>query len=149
MAEQLFPTFPEITVHDADDTLVQTYSPSFLFDFGTGEFALDGANHVRVCNGYEAWKNWCVKAVMTERDAWMAYSTNIGVEVENALKQPSTPAAKLALERTITEALLVHPSTQSVGDFSYTLNGDALRVSFTVKGKDVAAFTATLDVAMP
>ncbi len=149
MGEQLFPSFPAIAVHDADDTLVQTYSPSFLFDFTTGEFALDGANHVRACDGYEAWKNWCVKTVLTERDAWMAYSTNIGVEVENALKQPTMEAAKLALERTISEALLVHPSTQSVGDFEYTISGDALRVSFTVKGKDVAAFTASLDVALP
>ena len=149
MAESLFPSFPEIEVYEADDTVVNTFSASYMFDHDKGEFVTDGANRVVVCNGYDAWKSWCLKTIQTERDSCLAYSTNIGIELENALKSGTTEAVKLVLERTITEALLIHPSTQSVGEFELSIVGDSLSASFLVKGKNVPAFTASLDVVIP
>ena len=43
---------------------------------------------------------------------------------------------KLAIERTITEALLVNPATEYVRDFEFTMEGDQLYVSFLAKGRE-------------
>lgn len=79
---------------------------------------------------------WCRKVVMTERDAFLAYSTDIGIEGEAALAESDRAAVESALEKTITEALMVNVHTEYVRDFEFTWSADELRLSFTVKGKE-------------
>ena len=129
----LFPIFemPEL-IEQQQTELAPRYGSSWFFDFGTGDFAIDGAGKVIQTDGHTAWAQWCVKTVLTERFAYLAYSQNYGTEIEAALRQPSRQAVEAELERAITEALLVDPRTQVVRDFRFTWEGDQLKVTFTV-----------------
>ena len=75
-----------------------------------------------------------MKVVNTERWACLAYPDSIGTEMESALKEKTNAAVESAVERTITEALLVNPRTEYVREFEFTWNGDELLCSFVVKG---------------
>lgn len=128
----LYPTFemPEIIEQQQTEPAPQ-YGKSWLFDFAKGDFVTDGAGRVIEADGYTAWAQWCVKAVLTERFAHVIYSSDYGTELEQALKQPSRKAVEAELERVITEALLVDPRTEQVKDFAFEWEGDAVEVSFT------------------
>ena len=129
----LYPSFdmPEL-IEQQQTEPAPRYGKSWLFDFKTGDFVIDGAGKVIQTDGHTAWAQWCVKTVLTERFAYLAYSQNYGTEIETALKQPSRQAVEAELERTITEALLMDPRTEMVRDFQFTWEGDQLRVAFTV-----------------
>ena len=129
----LYPTFePPTIVEQQQPQLAPEYPKSYLFDFGKGDFVLDGAGRIVIADGYTAWVQWCVKAVMTERFSCLAYSGNYGVEIQKAIKQPDRTLAEMEIERTITEALLADPRTELVRDFSFKWYADELYVSFTV-----------------
>ncbi len=129
----LYSTFdmPEIVEQQQTEPAPQ-YGKSWLFDFAKGDFVTDGAGRVIEADGYTAWAQWCVKAVLTERFAYLVYSSDYGTELEQAMRQPSRAAVEAELERVITEALLVDPRTERVTDFSFEWEGDAVRVGFTV-----------------
>lgn len=137
MAENnLFPVVevPEIETPTQKDTRV--YKPSVYFDFEVGDFRLDGAYRMTTSTGKEAFMQWCRKVVVTERDAFLAYSTDIGTEKESALAETDRAAVESALEKTITEALMVNTHTEYVRDFEFSWSADELRITFTVKGKE-------------
>ena len=129
----LYPVFevPEL-VEQQQTEPAPKYGKSWLFDFKKGDFVLDGAGRVVEADGHTAWVQWCVKTVLTERFAFLAYSWDYGVEIEEALKNPNRAAIEAEVERTITEALLVDPRTELVRDFAFRWQADELYVSFTV-----------------
>lgn len=129
----LYPTFemPEL-VEEQQAEPEPEYGESWLFDFARGDFVVDGTGRVVIADGHTAWVQWCVKTVLTERFAFLAYSWDYGVEIEEALKNPNRAAIEAEVERTITEALLVDPRTELVRDFSFRWQADELNVSFTV-----------------
>ena len=129
----LYPTFePPTIVEQEQPQLAPEYPKSYLFDFEKGDFVLDGAGRIVIADGYTAWVQWCVKTVLTERFAYLAYSWNYGVEVEQAIKQPDRALVEMEIERTITEALMADPRTELVRDFSFKWHADELYVSFTI-----------------
>lgn len=137
MAENtLFPVFevPELETQTQNQT--RQYKPSVYFDFEAGDFRRDGAYRMTTSTGKEAYMQWCRKVVMTERDACLAYSTDIGIEGEAALAEADRAAVESALEKTITEALMVNTHTEYVRDFEFIWGADELRMTFTVKGKE-------------
>lgn len=129
----LYPAFemPEL-VEQARPKPEPEYPESYLFDFEKGEFVTDGAGRVVMADGHTAWKQWCIKTVLTERFAFLAYGWDYGAEIEDALKMPSRAAVEMEIERTVTEALLVDSRTETVRDFLFKWAGDQLWVSFTV-----------------
>lgn len=135
MPKILFPVFdvPEIDTTTQDQN--RRYKPSVYFDFGAGDFLMDGAHRMTEAEGQEAYMQWCQKVVMTERDACLAYSTDIGIEREYALSLGDHDAVEAALEQTITEALMVNVHTEYVRDFEFAWSSDELRITFTVKGR--------------
>jgi len=129
----LYPTFePPTIVEQKQPQLAAEYPKSYLFDFEKGDFVIDGAGRIVIADGHTAWAQWCVKTVLTERFAYLAYSGNYGVEIDEALKQPTRAVVEAEIERTITEALLFDPRTYTVRDFSFEWRGDELYISFTV-----------------
>ena len=137
----LYPTFnlPKI----APNTLLakpKTYKPAPMFDYDTGDFVRDGAGRIVMASGKEAYAEWCIKQCFTERNTRLAYSNRIGVEMNAALKasEADPGAVQSAIERTITEALMVHPATEYVRNFEFSRSGsDGLLVRFIVKGRDL------------
>lgn len=148
MADQLFPVFdvPDIGTQGQEET--RPYRPSVYFDFEKGDFRLDGACRITTGTGQEAYMQWCRKVVETERDACMAYSTDIGIEGEAALAESDRAAVESALEKTITEALMVNVHTEYVRDFQFTWAADELRMTFTVKGKKWAETKINVQLQM-
>jgi len=136
MADNLFPVFqmPEIVTPTAAEN--QKYKQSVHFDFDIGDFVKDGAHKMVAADGREAYLQWCQKIVMTERYDHLAYSADIGTELDDAMREPDTEAVKSAVERTITEALMVNKHTEYVKDFSFTREPDGLRCTFLVKGRN-------------
>ena len=88
------------------------------------------------CTGEEGYMIWCMKVSMTERYSCLAYSNDIGVEMEDALAQDDEKTVESMVERTIRDALLVNPRTEWVRDFEFEWNGDSMNCSFKVKGKE-------------
>jgi len=129
----LYPVFEMPELIEQQQTQPEPeYPESYLFDFEKGDFVRDTAGRIVIADGHRAWAQWCVKTVLTERFAYLAYSGNYGVEIDEALKQPTRAAVETEVERTITEALLADPRTYAVRDFSFEWRGNELYVSFTV-----------------
>lgn len=71
---------------------------------------------------------------MSGQKAFLAYSDDIGTEFEDMEDFPDKDSRESEIERTITDALLVHPATEYVRNFIFDYSsGDAV-VSFIVKG---------------
>lgn len=138
MAEkQLYPVFdvPEITAQTAPEK--EHYRPSVSFDFEAGDFLRDGANRMVEATGKEAYMQWCMKIIATERDSFLAYSTRIGTEMEYAAAQPDHASVEASVERTVIEALMVNPKTEYVRDFVFSWVGATLSGTFKVKARDL------------
>lgn len=133
MADYLFPTFDMPVIPDEDE--VEKFYPSAYFDFEKGDFSLDGANRVRKATGKEAFAQWCIKAINTERDTCLAYSEDYGAEFEEIAGD--TPlSSKSDIEETITDTLMANPATEYVKDIDVVLEGDYAYVTLVVKGYD-------------
>jgi hypothetical protein len=126
----LFPTIPAPDIVEASTPATIKYGKSWAFDFEKGQYMSDGAGRVILLNGYDAWKQWCIKTAMTKRYAYLIYSHNYGAEIDDARKQPTRAAVESDTERTITEALLADPRTGSVKNFTFKWNGPDLYVDF-------------------
>ena len=70
---------------------------------------------------------------LTQRYDCAAYPDEIGTELNEALAEDSEKAVESAIERTISEALMVNPRTEYVRNFEFSWSGEAVSVSFTVK----------------
>lgn len=127
----LYPAFdmPEL-VEQQQTEPAPKYGKSWLFDFKKGDFVLDGAGRVVKADGHTAWVQRCIKTILTQRFAYVIYSSDYGTELEEAQKQPDRKAVEIELERAITEALLVDPRTEMVKDFVFEWEGDTVKVSF-------------------
>ena len=147
MADNLFPTVnvPEFTPES--DNYDIAYRPSIKWDLIAGDFVRTPSNKVPQSDGVEAYKIWCVKAVYTERYTCLAYSDDMGTEMDDAISYDDENAVELAIQRTITEALMVNPRTVSVENFKFKWNSGHVTVSFTVFSVEEEPFTvdATLD----
>lgn len=133
MADQLFPVFDLPEIPD-DPEYEERYRPSVYFDFEKGDFLRDGANKLVQADGREAFAQWCQKVVATEREEFLAYSEEIGTEFEDMDDFPDRTARESEIERTITEALLVHPATEYVRNFKFDYSSGMAVVTFSVKG---------------
>lgn len=130
--KQLFPVFDLPEIPDTEE-LEERYSPSAYFDFEKGDFVRDGAGKIKKSEGKDAYIQWCLKVVSTERYSCLAYSSDIGVELDQVV-EADRAAAESIIERTITEALMMHRATEYVRDFSFLYKADEVYVTFTVKG---------------
>lgn len=134
MSEPLFPV-AEVPEFITEDTGYDTqYKRSVRWDPAAGDFVRDGANRMVKCNGREAFAIWCFKTAQTERYRCLAYPDSIGVEMERALDDDDNETIESMVQRTITEALMVNPRTEDVGDFEFSWDGDSMGCRFKVKG---------------
>lgn len=139
----------DIPVERADSDAGAVWGTAPSFDFEQGDIALDGAGRVIMADAREAWLMWCVKMVLTEKGACLAYSDNVGTSMNWALEQTERAAQQEALINAITDALRADPSrrTLSVGDFSFAFSGDSVQIDFTLLGADGYQGHASASVA--
>lgn len=133
MADDLFPVVDVPEYEEENEEYDITYKPSVMWDLEKGDFVLDSAGAMMLSEGLEAYKIWCVKAVATERFSCLAYADDIGSEMEDAMQEEDDNAVELAIERTIEEALMTNPRTESVGDFEFQWEPSVVHVRFVVQ----------------
>lgn len=145
----LYPTFDVPAILEETQKNEAVYKGSSYFDFYTGDFALDGGGRMLPSSGFDAWKQWCIKTIATQRRAYYNYTDGLGIEGEQAMAQPTAELQQLALETTIKEALLADPygRTVEVRDFVWSRGVDSLHMSCTVVGQDDR--TANLEYDIP
>ena len=140
----LFPVEESPEFIDDGDQLDRDYHYTVAWHVEKQDFVLDGKGRMESCDGVEGYKVWCCKMALTQRYACAAYRDDIGTELEEALAENNEKAVESAIERTITEALMVNPRTEYVRDFQFQWNGEAVSASFIVKGVDIDEFKISI-----
>ena len=114
------------------------YKPSVFFDFNKGDFVINYDGKLKEASGYEAWKQWCIKTCMTQRFACEAYSDDIAIDFEKALKAETRAETESILRREIEEALMADPSERTlyVGTIDFNWQADFCLVDAQIQGID-------------
>lgn len=145
----LFPIFevPQMTPTSNLKSRNQNVS-SYYFDFEKGDFRIDGAGKSVAATPVETWKQWCLKAVATERFRCRSYSKQYGAEWDQLSNYSKRKAKESWIERTITETLLADPlkRTSYVKGFTYDWDTDSGIIGFTIYGQN--GMEATLHVRL-
>lgn len=128
----LYPSFDMPDIVGAVESQEVAFPKSWLWDWDICDFVQTGGGDVVEADGLTAWVQWCVKAILTQRLAYVVYDWDYGADIESCLKQPTRAVTEAELEREITEALLTDPRTAEVKNFRFEWSGDELTVWFTV-----------------
>lgn len=115
----LFPkgNLESITLKDKKPT---QFKGSYAFNFETGEFIKNSDGSIAKVNDFEAYVQWCQKAMMTARFKYIAYSNRYGEESRNIIgSNLDNNAIELELKRITKESLMVHPRTKDVDNFQF------------------------------
>lgn len=83
-------------------------------------------------NGLEAVKQAVDIMLSTDRFKWQIYTSNIGSELETLIGEETSYIVS-EFPRMIEDALLVDSRIIEVSDFNYTVNGDSMLWTFTVR----------------
>ena len=136
MMANLFPTFAVPKVVENNIKEENRTKHSIYFDCEKGDIALDSNGEIKTATPYDSWVQWCLKTVLTQRWSFFAYSSQTGVEIEQALAQQDRKAQQSYIEKTVTEALLADPyqRTKRVYDFSFVWKTDGVEVTFWING---------------
>lgn len=98
------------------------------FDNNSFKFTANG-NRIKV-TGDDALKVWVYKALMTERNQYLAYSTRYGIQLKHFIgKVMSVNERYSELRRVIVECLMVNPYIKSIDSITFDENGDKVECS--------------------
>lgn len=122
----------EMPATPAARTTAYSYPPSWLFDFANGDYILDGGGQYIEADGYQAWVQRCVKALLTQRYAFPIYSRNYGTNFIKTTSYPKRDLARSMIQREISESLLSDPGTGAVRNFVIDWVGDELTIKVDV-----------------
>lgn len=96
------------------------YKGSYKFNFAKGEFVKNPDGTIKKCDDLEAYAQWCQMALLTDRYKYI-YSNLFGQEFSDLQDgQYSKAAIELEVKRMTVEALMVHPRTKDVTNFTFT-----------------------------
>lgn len=131
----LFPEnmdFDITQITETESENVDGFKKTYAFDFEKGEFVRGPDGKVLILYRIEAYKQWCQKTLYTKRFKHLAYSNIFGQEYYTLIGQDiSKPAVELEVERMTREALMIHPYTRSVENFSFEWDKNKERLYFT------------------
>ena len=89
----------------------------YAYDFQNNCLLLKSGQTYLV-EGNEALRIWIYKALTTERFRYTAYDADFGSEIDTLIGSPlNSDIAKSELKRFITEALMVNPYIEELGNF--------------------------------
>lgn len=123
-------------LNDEEDSPIG-YLESVYFDESIGDLVRDGKNQMKVATGLEAWEQWCINCLLTEKDAYPCYGSGFGISTYDAFKATDREEAESILTLEITEALMNDPygRTEAVEEITYNwLGTDELEIQVTVRG---------------
>lgn len=112
------------------------FGNTWQFDFAAGRFVLRGdSNQVATASEKQAFAQWAMTALHTERLTAFVCSDQFGVEFENIVRSGSVAAeapSGLVLQA-IDEALQVHDRYNGISDFVATVDGDYMLVQMVIE----------------
>lgn len=110
------------------------YGKTVQFDFEKHEFILSPTGKQKTVTGSNAWAEWCVKALSSERYKYLIYSDNYGEEIDTLLgKSYPKKVIESEIKRMVKDCLLADKRTASVDDFNFTWIDDGIIFSCSVK----------------
>lgn len=139
----------EVDLSGAASDSVTGYKPGVAFDYDKGDFIRDGQNKAVDATGFDSWAQWCRHNLLTERYAHRVYSTDFGIEREDAIKALTKEEAESILDRQITEALEADPygRTDHVESVTFNwLDDSQLEVFVEVVGIENARLDLTVSM---
>lgn len=107
-------------VTDSNNDFLQ--KKSYAIDFNTMKFIKNQDGTVKLLDELESYMQWCQLAMMTSRKIYMAYSDKFGKDIIGS--DLDKAATELEIKRITQDALMVHPLTESVDNFTYTWEGN-------------------------
>lgn len=152
--ENLFPEDDEEEIiaeelEDEEETPVG-YLDSVYFDDEIGDFVRDGQHRLKTATGIEAWEQWCINCLLTEKEKYPAYGDLFGIATEEAFQSDDRAEIESILTLEITEGLMNDPYgrtefVESV-DFNW-LESHTVEITVTVRGIDDVTrdITAVID----
>jgi hypothetical protein len=118
------------TIQSTNTTL--PLAKEYAWDFENNDFFLIDGKFQKV-KGKDAVKVWVMKAMLTQRYRYQAYSWNFGHELEDLIgKGLSQGALTSEVERCIKEALLINPYITSITNLDLEISDNKITASFTV-----------------
>lgn len=137
--------FPEdyeeeiVTIEELKADKPVGYKESIYFDEELGDLVRDGHFKIKSATGIEAWEQWCINCLMTERGNYPYYDHIFGIKTKEAFKSNDRQKTESILTREICESLKYDPygRTDYVVDVLFDWEGpDAVVISVKVKGVD-------------
>lgn len=141
----LFPAFAVPTgIEDENGAEAAIFNSSIDFDFEKGDFT-KSAGRLKVSDGYNAWVQWCIKMISTQRYDCIAYNDQLGVEIPADICSMESSDAESQISSTIADTLLADPAgrTQTVDSFSFSWGEDTVLVTCMVTAADGATATVS------
>lgn len=136
----LFPTGYEdqtVSASDIATTDIVGYRNGIAFDYKTGDFIRDGQNRILASDGIDSWKSWCINCLQTQRYMHLAYNSDFGIDVTEAMKATTKEEAENILTREITEAILADPygRAEYIEELTFDWTApDGVQVNLTIHG---------------
>jgi len=131
----LYPT-TSVEVADYADAAAEravSYGSTVQFDFEKHEFILSPTGKQKTVTSSDAWGEWCVKAMSTERYRYLIYSDRYGEEIDTLLgKSRPHEVIESELKRMTRECLMCDPRTAKVDDFNFKWIPDGIMFSCRV-----------------
>lgn len=129
----LFPSGSLESTNLTDSSLTNEYKGSYAINFDTMEFIKNPDGTTKILDVFETYIQWCQLAMMTARYKYMAYTSRFGRDIIG--KTVDQKAMELELKRVTKEALMVHPMTESIGDFVFTWGNGEVYYTYAVTTK--------------
>lgn len=145
--------FPDESVFDDVDFTeepitdnVEGFKKTYSFDFEKGEFAKGPDGKVTLLDRLESYMQWCQKTLLTKRMKHLSYTEIYGQEYYTLIGEPVSKAAiELEVERMTREALMIHPYTKMVENFTFEWNKNKEELFFTFEVATVLDELFTLE----
>ena len=83
------------------------------------------------CDGWQSVRQAVEIILNVERFRWQIYKPYSGMQWDGLIGQ-DTGYVATELQRRVTEALLMDDRVRGISDYTYTIDGNALKASFTV-----------------
>lgn len=147
--------FPEESILDEDDAIQDyesssepNYVPGLKIDPFTNDFVISGAGKIVDCTETESWIQWCKKVLETPRYQCIAYSDDIGIDIESIIVCVTREERESMLFSEISDALAADPynRTSYVESVLFGWHVDSVDCMVSVVGNDGSR--ANIDVEM-
>jgi len=129
------------------------YRESISYDDELGDCVIDSKGRIATASGVEAWRQWCLNCIDTDRYKHKLYTSDFGIDYElirQGYDSGGQAMAESIIQKEVTDALMAddYQRTESVSDFSFEWKADSVHFSCTVRGISKAEIDITASLSI-